>query len=206
MTHAYAYILTHKTTGEFYIGSRWNNKRFHRTPEDDFLVHYFTSGSLKTRIKEHPDEFVGEILFTFEDEDVVYWYEQLLIREAIADKKCMNRHFIDPDSDAQMFRSNQWTEERKNKLRKPKPSGFSEKLREANLGKKHNNATKEKLRQANLGKTQTTDTKEKRKRSMSALVWINNGTTNKRVDKALVVEFLKQGWINGRIGKSNQYQ
>jgi hypothetical protein len=48
---------------------------------------------------------------------------------------------------------------------KPKPEGFSEKLRKANLGKRHTEESKRKNREAHLGKTTSEETKSKMRNS-----------------------------------------
>ena len=86
---AYVYKVTNKTTGEFYIGSRKLNVKFNRTPEQDFLYYYFTSGALRKELKRNPDAFDYQILYRSNEkvkienkyEWIIYWYEQLLIQE-----------------------------------------------------------------------------------------------------------------------------
>lgn len=101
--YPYVYKIVDKETGEFYIGSRYANVKVSRTPDEDFLIHYFSSGKLRTRVKEDLSKFEGSIVFKFDDLDVVYWYEQLLIKESINDKKCINGNYIDPDSGIKKF-------------------------------------------------------------------------------------------------------
>jgi hypothetical protein len=84
--YPYVYIVTHKTTGEFYIGARWANKQ---TPDQDFLQTYKTSSKYVTpRI----NEFTGQILAVFFTKDSAYDYEQELINEHInTNPLCLNR-------------------------------------------------------------------------------------------------------------------
>ena len=90
-------------------------------------------------------------------------------------------------------------------MRKPKPTGFGLKVSKSLKGKSLSDSTKNKIRNHNLGKTQSIETKLKRIKTISELVWINNGVTNKRIKKHLIQNFFNEGWKNGRVGKSNQY-
>ena len=83
--YPYVYIVTHKTTGEYYIGSRWANKH---SPDQDFLQIYKTSSKYVT---SRIDEFDGHILAVFFDKIYAYEYEQKLIKEHIGKSMCLNR-------------------------------------------------------------------------------------------------------------------
>lgn len=88
-------------------------------------------------------------------------------------------------------------------MRKPKPNGFSEKLKIINLGKHHSQETKDKIRKITTGKIQSEETKLKRKQTSSTLIWINDGFVNKRVQQKDINEYTT--WSKGRLGKTNQY-
>lgn len=103
----YVYKVTNTETGEFYIGSRYANVLKNRTPHQDFLIYYFTSGVLSEDIKNNLSKYNGEILFAYDDDVVVYHYEQLLIYlELIKDKNplCKNQQCTNPDTLELMFR------------------------------------------------------------------------------------------------------
>lgn len=109
---------------------------------------------------------------------------------------------------------------------KKKPDGFQEKLRAANLGKKHTDATKKKLRDFNLGKSsklpsEKTDPKIIKSRlgmgagrkwseqslakvteTRKLLLWINNGSINKRVLEEDLIKF--PDFTKGRLKKLTQ--
>ena len=214
MKLAYVYKITDIRTNEFYIGVRCGAKNI-RSPEEDFLIHYFSSGKLKNQLKENKQFFKGEIIFrsnetvlnstTKNEEYVVYWYEQLLIKESRNNSLCLNRHYIDPDDYHHAFLNFSCSEETKQRMRKPKPTGFGLKVSKSLKGKSLSDSTKNKIRNHNLGKTQSIETKLKRIKTISELVWINNGVTNKRIKKHLIQNFFNEGWKNGRVGKSNQY-
>lgn len=107
----YVYIVTSKETGKFYIGSRYANLKSLKTPEEDFLNDYFTSGPLTEQLQTSPELFdhtiifrSGEqIIFSEELQFVVFWYEQLLIREHIDNKLCLNSLYFDPDTAKKVF-------------------------------------------------------------------------------------------------------
>jgi len=109
---AYVYKVTNKETGEFYIGSRYSHVSKNRTPEQDFLVHYFTSSvTLKEDIKQNTSKYQGEILYrsnetaniSGNESFIVYWYEQLLIRQHISNSLCVNGQYKDPDTNTKSF-------------------------------------------------------------------------------------------------------
>jgi len=101
----YVYLVKNKITGEFYYGSRTNNVKEKRTPDEDLWVYYFTSSAnVKNRIKEYGKEsFETSVIFCYEDYDVCYWYEQVLIREHKDSILCLNGTYLDPDSGTRKF-------------------------------------------------------------------------------------------------------
>lgn len=109
MPLAYVYKITNILSGEFYIGSRTAKVvRTERSPEEDLMVHYFTSSkSLCKSIKDNPELFKYDILFRSnetapknlaKDEFVVWYYEQLLIKESFKNSLSLNKVFHDPDT------------------------------------------------------------------------------------------------------------
>lgn len=110
------YYITDKTTNQFYIGSRKGNVELRLTPVEDLFVEYFTSGTISDGIKQEPSNFEYKILFAYGEYDVVYWYEQLLIRERIKSSNCINKKFIDPDTGKDAFYCKGHTEETKQKM------------------------------------------------------------------------------------------
>ena len=53
----YTYWIKHLETGIKYVGLRYRNVKFKRTPLEDFGIYYFTSGNLKEEFKENPKSF-----------------------------------------------------------------------------------------------------------------------------------------------------
>ena len=129
----YVYKITNKSTGEFYIGSRYKNVKSNRCANDDLFIFYFTSSKMKTQMKTNPENFIYEILFQYEDYDVCFWYEQILIREFIKNENCINGQYIDPDKNSKIFSHSGSLEVRR-------------KISKANTGKVRSNEVKEKLR------------------------------------------------------------
>jgi len=146
MPTPYVYKVTNNETGEFYVGSRKANVSSNRTAIDDFRVHYFTSGKLRHSLINHPEKFSHQILFHYGDADVVYWYEQLLIREHINNVLCLNQHYIDPDSECKAFNNGGW-----NKGISPSTE-TRQKYSLAGKGRLKSESHKKKISSSNVGK------------------------------------------------------
>lgn len=83
----YVYRLTHKETGQFYIGFRANKKQKSISSED--ILQYKSSS---TYVKELGFEnFNVEIIAEFFKADDAYEFEQALINEHFKDPLCMNK-------------------------------------------------------------------------------------------------------------------
>ena len=142
----YVYKLTHKITGQFYFGARWANKI---APIDDLWKKYFYSSAyVKLLIDEYgKDSFITEIVFTDINGDVCYHYEQKLIEDHWNDKLILNKTYYEKGS--KIFKN----------------SGHSEisceKIRLANLGKKHTEESKLKMSEMHKGKKHTEESKAK---------------------------------------------
>lgn len=98
---AYTYFIRNKITDQFYYGSRSGD----RIPETDLWVKYFSSSVyIKELIKLHGIEsFDSKVVLINSDYDVCYWYEQLLIRDSIKDKRSLNKYYLDPDTSIKKF-------------------------------------------------------------------------------------------------------
>lgn len=158
MISPYVYKITDKETGEFYIGYRTSNVRLNRTPEEDFLIHYFSSGVLKEKLIQNINRFEGNIIFKFADADVCYWYEQLLIKENSSNVKCLNGNYLDPDSNTKKFcrsGSSGWNKG------KTLSEETRKKMSESQTGRKLSEKSKEKMSMAKRGRTLSQETIEK---------------------------------------------
>lgn len=83
----YVYKVTHKATGQFYIGMRSANKQ---VAEKDLGIKYFTSNKL---VKSNFDKFNIEILAYFIDQEAAFYFENSLIEEHFHDPLILNKHF-----------------------------------------------------------------------------------------------------------------
>lgn len=110
----YVYILTHKTTNQFYIGFRCANKV---PSSDDIGKFYFTSSKF---VKNNFQDFEIKILAEFFDKDFAYEYEQNLIKENFNNPLILNKHWQSTKKYSMLgFKRNDLVEY--NKLYKTKP-------------------------------------------------------------------------------------
>jgi len=163
MIASYVYKIINNHTGEFYIGSRYQNVKFNRSPEEDLLVHYCTSGKLSKNIKENVSDYIGLVLFNMNDNDVVFWYEQLLIKENIKNPLCKNENYIDPDKNIKVFSSTgvKRSESTKQKMRKPKSEAHKRNMSAARTGTTRTQETKDKLSKFHMGLKASAETRKK---------------------------------------------
>lgn len=98
----YVYKVVNKTTNQYYIGFRKANAS---SPQSDLWKKYFTSSRfVKSLISEYgKDDFDYEVIFAYGDWQVCYWFEQVAIKHSITDPLCLNKSFVDPDSDRHIW-------------------------------------------------------------------------------------------------------
>ena len=149
----YVYKLTHKETGEFYIGVRYGNTC---PAELDLGKRYFTSSKI---VKPKFNEFNYEILKEFNDSLSAIDYEKNLIEENWSNPLILNKAVVQSDK----WRCTGHTEETKRKMsetKKGKPPNnkgktlreeTKQKIREKSLQYKHSDESIEKIRQKALG-------------------------------------------------------
>ena len=117
------------------------NVNKNRFAKDDILKYYFTSSKISGDIKNNPDKYKADILMEFSDFNVIFWYEQLLIKESFEDPLNINGHYIDPNNNSNMLcgyigmPGRKWTNEQKieksiNYKGKSKSEEFCKKLSE----------------------------------------------------------------------------
>lgn len=146
--YPYVYILTHKVTGEFYIGYRSANKA---AAANDLGKVYYTSSK---QIKPIFDEFEHTILAEFFHADDAYVFEQQLIFE----------HWHNPlmlNGNCQV--GNKLMQARPHRPRKPHSSDTKQKMsasaksrdKTPYLGRKHTAESKAKISNAHKGRTHT---------------------------------------------------
>ena len=110
----YVYIMTHKTTGQFYIGFRCANK----VPStQDLGSLYHTSSKF---VKNNFPDFECLILAEFFDKDCAYEFEQKLIKENFDNPLILNKHWQSTKKYSMLgFKRNDLSEY--NKIHKVKP-------------------------------------------------------------------------------------
>lgn len=103
--YGYVYKITNNITKEFYFGSRTATISKRILPENDLWISYFTSSTvINEQIERFGKEtFTPEILFKSNDSDLVFWTEQLYIKNNIQDSHCLNLHYMDKDLDHKVF-------------------------------------------------------------------------------------------------------
>ena len=102
-TQGFIYKITNKSTGEFYIGKKsWRvrrklkplkgKKRARIQYKENWQQYRSSSTELKTRIKQNPDDWYGEIIAVCENKiSLSYWENYFLYTEhALLDPKCLN--------------------------------------------------------------------------------------------------------------------
>jgi hypothetical protein len=88
----YTYVLTHKTTGHFYIGYREQNVKYNRSSHDDIGIKYFTSCP---KIKKHNfHEYNTLIVYEGFDSEAAFEYEQSLIKENWGNPLLLNKMMV----------------------------------------------------------------------------------------------------------------
>lgn len=93
MVSPYVYKITHKITGQFYIGARWANTV---PASEDLGIVYFTS-STHPLVKTQFAEFTLQILMEVDNADAALLQEQTLISAHWGDPLLLNRvKWIDP--------------------------------------------------------------------------------------------------------------
>lgn len=83
----YVYKVTHKNTGQYYIGMRSANKV---VAEQDLGISYFTSSKF---VKNNFGMFTIEIVAYFCDQISAFEFENALIKECWGDTLLLNKHY-----------------------------------------------------------------------------------------------------------------
>jgi hypothetical protein len=168
MIEAYVYKVTNTITNQFYYGSRTENVRKGRLPEDDLWKHYFTSSSrVKMMIEEYGlASFNIEIVYRDIDYDKCFWEEQRLIKENKESTLILNRACIDPVTGKKSLGThNESTEERASRIKKMQENKKGRFNSNGHYGMKRTEATRKKMKEAQtkLGYTHSEEVREKMK-------------------------------------------
>lgn len=162
---AYVYLVIHIPTGKFYYGSRYKHIEYNLTPEEDLWKKYFTSSKeIKSLLKESPStDFETKILFTTNDHDLCFDYEQNIIKSNIENPLCLNKRYFDSSKGSRVFRiygktlsskGKPKSDETKARMSKPKSLDHRENIRKAQLANggngpaTHTEETKNKIRES----------------------------------------------------------
>lgn len=162
MAKPYVYKLTHRDTGEYYIGYREANKKPARL---DLGQEYFSSGKIT---KENFYQFRPEILQEFDTGDDAYDYEQSLIKNNRKDPLLLNKRYDSGEGLRFIFRGPH-TDETKKKIsscgrgrRYTLSDSSKQKIQEAARKRpRPSQQTKNKIAQSRIGKTHSDETKKK---------------------------------------------
>jgi methionine synthase I (cobalamin-dependent) len=209
MHQPFTYLIKHIPTGKVYYGLRYAKKC---NPSDLWTTYFTSSYDVKKLIEQDgKDAFLFEVRKTFTDiKHAIEWEKRVLRRmKVIKRADFINRNI--PGSS--MFAH---SEETKEKMRKPKPVGFGEKLK----GNKHATVTKgipktkehaENISKGKKGKAPFKGKEHPRygkKKSeqeilkMSASLkkkkWMNNGLNCAFVDPDDIESYLARGYNMGR--------
>ena len=155
---AYTYLITNKITHQFYYGSRYQNIKLKRTPEQDLWIFYFTSSKeIKKLLKEYDRNFFEiSIVFKSESYNECYWQEQDLIKISVINPLCLNKHYVDRLSGKNMFSMSGKTMSQKSRDKMSKSrTGVS---RDPEIMKK---VVETKRKKGNLGPTKESIEKQK---------------------------------------------
>jgi hypothetical protein len=150
----YTYWIKHLETGIKYIGLRYRNVKFNRTPLEDFGIHYFTSGKkLKRDFEANPNSFKTKLLFTYDSIDEAINHELELTAKAKDSKRYANLvsypHFIFTPEVKQKMSA--WQIGRK----RPKSEEHKKKISESLKGRKQPEEIKRKISETTKGRKQS---------------------------------------------------
>jgi hypothetical protein len=194
---AHLYKITNKLTGDYYVGKHngWEQNG------------YWGSGlRIKSSVEKYGKEnFNYEILCYGSPEFILKLEEKYVTLELIeSDEKCLNLM-------AGGYGSTQITDDTRKKLSEARKGHEmykdpirNKKISESLLGNKHSEERKEKIRQKALGRIHSLETREKRGKSISNLLWMNNGQKMIRVNKEVKDAYLSKGFSLGKLHMSEE--
>ena len=191
---AHLYKITNKLTSQYYIGKHngWEQNG------------YWGSGlRLKYNQQKYGIEnYTYEILCYSTPEYILELEEKIVTINLIeSDNLCLNLM-------AGGYGCTSITEETRKKLSVAKKGhemysrkDRNEKIKNSLTGSKLTEERKEKIRVKAIGKKQSAETKLKKNESISKLIWIHNGTVNRRILPNLLEEYKNNGFVRGQIIK-----
>jgi hypothetical protein len=199
MLEAYVYKITNNVTKQFYYGSRTENIRKNRKPEEDLWKFYFTSSKIvKQMIEEYGiDSFDHEIVFKDINYENCFWKEQQLIFESKDNPLRLNKAYVNPTTGKKVLTSfNESEIERKNRISKMSKSKKGKFNSNGHFGLKHSEETKQKMREAqlklNYSHSEETKQKMRRKKSQDHIEKISNTLKGKPWSEARRQSYLNK--------------
>jgi hypothetical protein len=109
-TLPYVYILTHKQTGQFYIGYRFANKV---PSSEDMGKLYFTSSNL---VKPCFNDFNISIIAEFFNKEDAYLFEQQLIKDSWSNPLILNRRFHEVTNEKMFIMNKPFSSETRSRM------------------------------------------------------------------------------------------
>lgn len=102
---AYVYKIRNKSTNQYYFGFRKAHIKANRTPEEDFLIYYYSSSILVQSmiVEQGIDQFECNIVYQDIDAEKAFWYEQDLIKEYWDDPLLLNKQYRDKETSKGIF-------------------------------------------------------------------------------------------------------
>jgi hypothetical protein len=179
----------------------------------------------KSELKNNPQNFEKNIIASC----IKYTRNDLLELEyqiqkqycVVEDDKYFNKSYATKGCHGQSFKGKTVSEESKIKMRESQIKYFEthsawnkgiksseetrKKISESMKGHKRcvgrvmSEETRKKIGESNSKKTRTSDFKNQVSKTVSSLVWVSNGTQNKRIKPEYVNDYLNSGWIKGFI-------
>jgi hypothetical protein len=198
---AHLYKITNKNTGEYYIGKHCGYDQ--RKSGGGF---YWGSGErIRNAIKKHGKEnFSYEVLVIGSVDYIIDLEAKYVTKELIEeDSLCMN---LMTGGISRRSYSKESVEKATKNRSKPV---FSEKGKKAlsefhtgnkyALGYKHTDETKEKLKEIRAKQVFTKEQREKANKTISSLIWMNDGIRSYRVRPENIQASKEKGLVEGRL-------
>jgi len=198
---AHLYKITNKKTDEYYVGKHcgWDQRKTGGSL-------YWGSGErIRNAIKKHGKEYFTYEILAFGSVDYIIELEAKYVTKELIeeDSLCMN---LMTGGEARRTYSKESVEKAKRNRSKPV---FSEDARKRMsekskgnkyaLGYKHTEEAKEKIREIRAKQVFSEESKEKAKKTMSTLLWMNDGIRSYRVRPENIQESESKGLVYGRL-------
>lgn len=202
-TIAHLYRITNKKTGEYYIGKHngWSQKQKGGS-------YYWGSGTrIINAVKKHGKEnFTYDILVYGNVDYIIDLEAKYVTKELIEnDTLCLNlvtggvarREYLKESREkislAQKGKKRNLTDEQRRKLSE------KQKGKKYFLGKNHTEETKQKIRETRAKQVFSEEAMEKKKKTISSLLWMNDGIRSYRVKPENIESKKEKGLVEGRI-------